>query len=272
MLLFPRAAHLSSLGGAGVRGRLSERGHHGGGFLERPLKLLVGILLDYLSVLEFLDELHLKLLHLHDFFLLLLSEVVLVVHAFVVGPLHLLKAPLAVLFNLHRRQSFLLIHDLILHAVFLLDLEALELLFLLVLLLDDLGLFGLFAARLENGLLHFAFFVGALFLDREVILGDHALVFVLHLVVVDFLKQVTTKKGKQLVSKAGGEIWSYGACKHAGVRRCVCVRSWRRLTYLLNTVLVALLKREDLIGAFLGIVNFLPRLILFLLKQGDSIC
>ena len=44
------------------------------------------------------------------------------------------------------------------------------------------------------------------------------------------------------------------------------------LTYLLNSVFVSLFKREDLIRAFLGIVNFLPSLILFLLKQGNSIC
>ena len=41
--------------------------------------------------------------------------------------------------------------------------------------------------------------------------------------------------------------------------------------YLLNSVFVSLLKREDLIRAFLGIVNFLPSLIFFLLKQSDSI-
>ena len=42
--------------------------------------------------------------------------------------------------------------------------------------------------------------------------------------------------------------------------------------YLLNTVFVSLLKREDLISALLGIVNLFPSLILLLLKQGDSIC
>ena len=56
--------------------------------------------------------------------------------------LDLLHAPLPVLLNLHRRKSLLLVHDLILHAILLLDLEALELLFLFVLLLDDLRLLG----------------------------------------------------------------------------------------------------------------------------------
>ena len=176
----------SSLG-ARVRGGFSKWCHHGRWFLKRTLKLLVSILLDSLCVLQLLDQLHLQLLHLHDFLFLLLAKVVLVVHALIVASLHLLQAPLTVLFNLHRCQSLLLIHDLILHAVLLLDLKALELLFLLVLLLDDLRLLRFFSSRLENGLLDFAFFVCALLLDREVVLGYHALVFVRHLVVVDFL-------------------------------------------------------------------------------------
>lgn len=45
-----------------------------------------------------------------------------------------------------------------------------------------------------------------------------------------------------------------------------------RLAYLLNSILVSLFKRENLIRALLGIIDFLPSLVLFLLKQGDSIC
>ena len=105
--------------------------------------------------------------------------------------LHLLQAPLAIFFNLHRSQSLLLVHNLILHAILLLHLEALELLFLLVLLLNHLGLLGFLAPGLEDGLLHFSLFVGSLLLDREILLGDHALIFILHLIVVDFL----SKKG-----------------------------------------------------------------------------
>ena len=44
------------------------------------------------------------------------------------------------------------------------------------------------------------------------------------------------------------------------------------LAYLLNSILVSLFKRKNFIRAFLGIINFLPSLVLFLLKQGDSIC
>ena len=173
---------------ARVRYRLAKRSHHRTRFFQCAFELLIGILLHRLGVLELLDQLHLELLHLHDFFFLLLAKVVLVVHPIVVLALDLLQAPLSVFFDLHCSQPLLLVHDLILHAVFLLDLEALELLFLLVLLLDDLGLLGFFAARLKDGLLHFALLVSSLLLNREVLLGHHSLILVLHLVVVDFLK------------------------------------------------------------------------------------
>lgn len=102
--------------------------------------------------------------------------------------LNLLDAALAILLDLHGSEALLLIDDLILHAVLLLDLKMLELLFLVVLLLDDLGLLGLFALRLEDGLLHLALLVLPLPVDRVVVLSDHPLVLVLHLVVVDFLQ------------------------------------------------------------------------------------
>ena len=119
--------------------------HRCGGLLQRSLQLLVRVLLHCLRILQLLDEFHFQLFHLHDFFLLLRSQVVLVINAIVVMLLHLLYAALAVLLDLHRSQTLLLVYDLILHAILLLNLEALELLFLLVLLLDYLGLFGFFA-------------------------------------------------------------------------------------------------------------------------------
>ena len=140
--------------------------------------------------------------------------------------LHLLNASLAILFNLHRCQALLLVHDLILHTILLLDFKALELLLLLVLLLDNLGLFGFFASRLENGLLNLSLFICTLLLNREIALGDHALILILHLIVINFL---------------------------------------------LDTVFVSLLQSEDLICTLLSIVDFLPCLILLLLKQGDTI-
>ena len=62
-----------------------------------------------------------------------------------------------------------------------------ELLFLFVLVLDYLGLLGLFALRLEDGFLNLTLLVGTLLIHRVVVLGNHALLLILHLVVVDFL-------------------------------------------------------------------------------------
>ena len=101
--------------------------------------------------------------------------------------LDLLNAALAVLFNLHGSQPFLLVHNLILHAILLFDPEVLELLFLLVLLLDNLGLLGLFTLGLEYGFLHLPLLILSLLVHRVVVLGHHALVLVLNLIVVKFL-------------------------------------------------------------------------------------
>lgn len=103
--------------------------------------------------------------------------------------LHLLSASLAVFFNLHRSKPLLLIYDLILHAILLLNLKVLELLFLFVLLFDYLGLFGFFALGLEDSLLHLPLLILSLLVDGEVALCDHLLILVCHLVLVDFLQQ-----------------------------------------------------------------------------------
>ena len=42
-------------------------------------------------------------------------------------------------------------------------------------------------------------------------------------------------------------------------------------TYFLNTIFISLFECEDLIGSLLRIINLLPRLILLLFKQGNSI-
>ena len=104
--------------------------------------------------------------------------------------LHLLDAPLSVFFDLHGGQALLLIGDLVLHAILLLDLEMLELLFLFILLLDYLGLLGLLPLRLEDSLLNLALLVSSLLVQRVIVLGHHALVLVLHLVVIDFLHTI----------------------------------------------------------------------------------
>ena len=68
-------------------------------------------------------------------------------------------------------------------------LEAIEFLLLLVLLLDDLGLFGLLAPRLENSFLYLAFLVSTFLVEAVVVVRIHPLMLVLHLVVVDFLRE-----------------------------------------------------------------------------------
>lgn len=118
-----------------------------------------------LRILQLLDQLHLKLLHLHHFLLLLLTQVVLVVDTIFLMFLHLVGAALAVFFDLHRSKPLLLVNDLILHAVLLFNLKVLELLFLFVLLFDYLGLLGFLALGLEDGLLDLALLVLSLLVD-----------------------------------------------------------------------------------------------------------
>jgi len=136
--------------------------HCCGGLLQCALQLLVSLFLNCLSILQLFDQLHLQLLHLHHFLFLLSSQVVLVVNTVIVVLLDLVDASLAIFLDFHRSQALLLVHDLILHAVLLLNLKALELLFLFVLLLYHFGLLGFLALGLEDGFLHFAFLIGAL--------------------------------------------------------------------------------------------------------------
>jgi hypothetical protein len=44
-----------------------------------------------------------------------------------------------------------------------------------------------------------------------------------------------------------------------------------KITYLLNTVLIALLQRQDLVCALLCVIDLLPGLLLFLLEKGDTV-
>ncbi len=162
--------------------------HHGWGFLECALQLLVCILLHSLCVLQLLDKLHLKLLHLHYFLFFLISQVVFIVDAVIMVSLDIRDASLTIFFNFHWGEAFLLVHNLILHAIFLLDLKVLELFLLFVLLLLDLGLLGFFTFRLKDSLLHFTLFVSPVLIDRIILRSYETLMLVLNLVVVDFLK------------------------------------------------------------------------------------
>ena len=106
---------------------------------------MVRLLLNSLGILELLDELHFKLLHLHNFLFFLLSY-----HLFIANPILMLSlnvqhSALPLLFNLHGSQTFLLIDNLVLHPVFLLNFEVLVALFLIVLTPNDFRLFGFFS-------------------------------------------------------------------------------------------------------------------------------
>ena len=165
------------------------RRHHGRWFLKSTFELLISLFLDSLSVLKLFNELHLQLFHLHDFLFLLSPHIVLVIHAVVMSSLYLLDTSRSVFFNLHRSQAFLLINDLILHAILLLHFKVRELLLLFILLLNYLSLLGLFPSRLKDSLLNFALFICSLLIDGVVLLGVHPLVLVLRLVVIDFLSK-----------------------------------------------------------------------------------
>ena len=85
----------------------------------------------------------------------------------------------------------MLIHDLVLHPVFLFHLEVLVTLFLIILTPNNLRLFGFFSLRQENGLLDLFLFVLTLLVECIVILRLQSCVLILHLVVIDFLKFIT---------------------------------------------------------------------------------
>jgi len=153
---------------------------------KSTLKLAVRLFLDSLGILELFDELHLKFLHLHDLFFLLLTHIVFVADARFDGFLGLLGTALAIFFLFHSSQSLLLVYNLVLHAVLLFVFEAIEFLFLFILRRRKLRLLGFFASRLENCVLHFPFFVFTLLSQRVVHWSCLTLIVILGLVVVYF--------------------------------------------------------------------------------------
>ncbi len=102
-------------------------------------------------------------------------------------PLDAHDATLAVVLNLHLGQPFLLIDDLVFHAVLLFDFKIHVPFLLIVLTANDLGLLSLLLFRQEYSLLHFALLILALFVEHVVLLAHIALPFVLDLIIVDFL-------------------------------------------------------------------------------------
>ena len=95
---------------------------------------------------------------------------------------------MSIFLNFHSCESFLLVDYLILHTVLLFNLEIIELFLLIVLLFDYLGLFAFLTTRLEDSFLHLAFLILSLPVKVVVVIGNHALVLTLDLVVVNFLK------------------------------------------------------------------------------------
>ena len=152
----------------------------------------------------------------------------------------LMVATLAVLLNLHGGQAFLLVHNLILHAVLLLVLKAIELLLLFVLLLDNLGLLSFLAPRLEDGVLDLAFLISALLVERVIVMGLHALMLILHLVVVDFLN---TEGTAALVIHAAKDI-------------CLDNHGFVTLTFWMRSSLRFLSVRISLVRFFVSSIFF----------------
>lgn len=108
-------------------------------------------------------------------------------------PLDAHDAALAVVLNLHLGQPFLLVDDLVLHAVLLFHLKIHMPLLLIVLTANNLRLFGLFLLGQEDSLLNFALLVLALFVKHVVLLAKVALPFVCDLIIVNFLQRVVKR-------------------------------------------------------------------------------
>ena len=142
-----------------------------------------------LCVLQLLNQLHLEFLHLHDFFLLCRSEIVFVHDSLVLLLLDVVETTVLVLFYLYVGNMFLLLDDLVLHAVLLFNLELHVSLLLIILLLDHLALFCFLTLAHENSLLYFLLFVTTISLHLIVLLGSHFLALVLDLIIIDFLQQ-----------------------------------------------------------------------------------
>ena len=161
--------------------------HHGAWLFECTLKLLVSILLDSLSILQFLDKLHFQLFHLHNFVLLLWSNEVFINDFLIMGLLYIVKTTVSILFNLDIGNMLLLLDYLVFHSIFLLNLELLVSLLGIILLLDHLWLFSFFLLAHVDGILNLSLFFTTILLKLVVLLSSKFLLLIGHLIVVDFL-------------------------------------------------------------------------------------
>ena len=114
---------------------------------------------------------------------------------------------MSIFLNFHSGKTFLLVDYLILHTVLLFNLKVIELFLLVVLLFDYLCLFALLAARLEDRLLHLSLLILSLSVEVVVVASLHALVLVLHLVVINFLKYIKAHKVRQIRLENEQPIW-----------------------------------------------------------------
>ena len=168
--------------------------------------------------------------------------------------LDIMESSLTIFFNFHGGQAFLLIYNLILHAILLLNFEVIKLLFLLVLLLNNLWLFSLFTSWLKDSFLDLSLFISSMSVQSIIVWSYKPLILILDLIVINFLK--TTNKLISITdrNKASNFPWH------------------RQITYLLYTIFVTFLQSENLISALLCIINLLPSLLLFLFEKCDTIC
>lgn len=142
-----------------------------GWFLKGALKLLVGFFLDGLRVLKLLDELHFDALHVQNFVLFLLADVVLELSLFLLVALSHVNLTAVLLFHLHLGETLLLVHDLVLHLVLSLYLELVVADLLRVLCALDFSLFGLLSLRKVNGFLYLALLLSSLLLNHVVLIA-----------------------------------------------------------------------------------------------------
>ncbi len=141
-----------------------------------------------MSVLNLLDKLHFNALHIHDLFFFGLAEAVFNVGFVGLAALGHHDLSLAFLLDLHLGKPLLLVYDLVLHLVLGLHFELLVAPLLLVLRLYYLRLLRLLLLRQVDRLLDFPFFVLPLLVYHVVLSRLVALLFILKLVVVNFLQ------------------------------------------------------------------------------------
>lgn len=170
---------------------------------ESLFELAVCLLLNGLGVLKFLDQLHLKQLHLHDFLFLHLSNARLLFQLAIEIALHGTDPSLLVLFDLQLRESLLLYDQLVLKLRILLRLKLHLHTPLGQLGFDSLGLLGFLPLRQVNGLLDLALLILTLFLQDVVILAAHLLRFDIDLEVDDLLLHLLLVAALELLDLAG---------------------------------------------------------------------